>query len=98
MGSRELRALSVVLSLIGFTTWVGAQSFRVQCPASTITHPSSLSNTSAEPVYSAATTFTTNANGYLVPSAHVNGAIKCQQISGGDGYATMGNGTQTYLF
>jgi hypothetical protein len=27
-----------------------------------------------------------------------NGAIKCQQISGGDGYATMGDGTQTYLF
>ena len=28
----------------------------------------------------------------------VNGAIKCQQISGGDGYATMANGVQTYLF
>jgi FtsP/CotA-like multicopper oxidase with cupredoxin domain len=28
----------------------------------------------------------------------VNGAIKCQQISGGDGYATMGDGTQTYIF
>jgi len=26
------------------------------------------------------------------------GAIKCQQISGGDGFATMGDGTQTYLF
>jgi len=33
-----------------------------------------------------------------VPSANVNGAIKCQQISGGDGYATMGDGTQTYMF
>src|SRR5262252_2520460 len=38
------------------------------------------------------------ANGYLVPSANVNGAIRCQQISGGDGFATMGDGTQTYLF
>ena len=28
----------------------------------------------------------------------MNGAIKCQQISGGDGYATMGDGTQTYMF
>jgi FtsP/CotA-like multicopper oxidase with cupredoxin domain len=28
----------------------------------------------------------------------VNGAIKCQLISGGDGYATMGDGTQTYMF
>src|SRR5882724_1914980 len=27
-----------------------------------------------------------------------NPSIKCQQISGGDGYATMGDGTQTYLF
>jgi FtsP/CotA-like multicopper oxidase with cupredoxin domain len=26
------------------------------------------------------------------------GAIKCQEIAGGDGYATMGDGTQTYLF
>ncbi len=28
----------------------------------------------------------------------VGGRIKCQQISGGDGFATMGDGTQTYLF
>ena len=28
----------------------------------------------------------------------MNGAIKCQQIAGGDGFATMGDGTQTYLF
>jgi FtsP/CotA-like multicopper oxidase with cupredoxin domain len=34
---------------------------------------------------------------YTGPSG-VNGAIKCQQISGGDGYATMGDGSQTYLF
>jgi FtsP/CotA-like multicopper oxidase with cupredoxin domain len=33
-----------------------------------------------------------------VPAGNVNGAIKCQQISGGDGYATMGDGTQTYMF
>jgi FtsP/CotA-like multicopper oxidase with cupredoxin domain len=28
----------------------------------------------------------------------VNGALKCQQISGGDGYATMADGTQTFMF
>jgi len=28
----------------------------------------------------------------------VQGAIKCQQVGGGDGYATMANGTQTYMF
>jgi len=87
-----------------------AQSFRVQCPTSTITHPASIGSTplnnNAEPAYTTPTTFTTatavagspNHGGYLVPSANVNGAIKCQQIGGGDGYATMADGTQTYMF
>ena len=26
------------------------------------------------------------------------GAIKCQHVGGGDGFATMGDGTQIYLF
>jgi hypothetical protein len=56
-----------------------AQSFRVQCPARTITHPVAAHNNS-EPAYT---------------GPGVNGAIKCQQISGGDGYATMADGTQT---
>jgi FtsP/CotA-like multicopper oxidase with cupredoxin domain len=34
----------------------------------------------------------------MAPKSNVNGAIKCQQISGGDGFATMGDGTQTYMF
>src|SRR5258708_8610671 len=34
----------------------------------------------------------------MIPIANVNGAIKCQQISGGDGYSTMANGTQTFMF
>ena len=74
-----------VLALIGFAAaaTANAQSFRVQCPTSTITHPTAASNNS-EPAYTSATA--------------VNGAIKCQQISGGDGYATMGDGTQTYMF
>jgi FtsP/CotA-like multicopper oxidase with cupredoxin domain len=74
-----------------------AQSFRVQCPTSTITHPSALNNNNAEPAYTGPTTYT-SASGYQVPSANVNGAIKCQQIAGGDGYSTMGDGTQTYMF
>jgi FtsP/CotA-like multicopper oxidase with cupredoxin domain len=77
-----------------------AQSFRVQCPTSTITHPTAANN-NAEPNYTGATTYTTvtGTGGYLVPApATVNGAIKCQQISGGDGYATMADGTQTYMF
>jgi FtsP/CotA-like multicopper oxidase with cupredoxin domain len=75
-----------------------AQSFRVQCPTTTITHPSALSNTSAEPAFTGATVLGTGTGGYLVPSSNVNGAIKCQQISGGDGYSTMANGTQTFMF
>jgi hypothetical protein len=74
-----------------------AQSFRVQCPTSTITHPVAANNNS-EPAYTGPTTFTLNAQGFLAPTAKVNGAIKCQQISGGDGYATMADGTQTFMF
>jgi hypothetical protein len=84
--------------LLCLATVASAQSFRVQCPTSTITHPSSLHNNNSEPSYTGATTFTTASGGYLQPSSRVNGAIKCQQISGGDGFATMGDGTQTYLF
>jgi len=75
-----------------------AQSFRVQCPTSTITHPATLGNNNAEPAYTGPTTLTVNAAGYLAPSANVNGAIKCQQISGGDGYSTMADGSQIFMF
>jgi hypothetical protein len=81
--------------LAGITA--SAQSFRVQCPTSTITHPNAANNNS-EPAYNGPTAFTTNSSGYLTPSANVNGAIKCQQVSGGDGYSTMANGTQTFMF
>jgi FtsP/CotA-like multicopper oxidase with cupredoxin domain len=74
-----------------------AQSFRVQCPTSTITHPNAASNNS-EPAYSGPTYTGTSADYTVGRTGPVNGAIKCQQISGGDGYATMGDGTQTYLF
>ena len=74
-----------------------SQSFRVQCPTSTITHPNAANNNS-EPAFTAPTTFTPGAGGFLSPTANVNGAIKCQQISGGDGFATMADGTQTFMF
>ncbi|WP_440130241.1 multicopper oxidase domain-containing protein [Trinickia symbiotica] len=32
------------------------------------------------------------------PTDASHGGIKCQQISGGDGYSTMGDGVQTYMF
>ena len=87
----------ITLGLLGgFAVPAMAQSFRVQCPSSTITHPAA--NNDSEPPYLGPTVLTTGAHGYLAPSTNVNGAIKCQQISGGDGYATMGDGTQTYIF
>jgi hypothetical protein len=84
MASKKLGTpwlLGVLICVIAVSA--SAQSFRVQCPTSTITHPNAANNNS-EPPYTSATV--------------VNGAIKCQQISGGDGYATMGDGTQTYMF
>src|ERR1700688_246665 len=87
--------------LVSFATVTGnAQSFRVPCPTSTITHPSSLNNNNAEPPYNGPTTFATDPAGgqFLKPTGNVNGAIKCQQVSGGDGYSTMANGTQTFMF
>src|SRR5262252_11095305 len=71
-----------------------AQSFRVQCPAGTKLHPATV----PDGTYS---TFTQQGrtDGLLNPTpAMANANIKCQQISGGDGFATMGDGTQTYLF
>jgi FtsP/CotA-like multicopper oxidase with cupredoxin domain len=92
-----LRGSAALLLLVALPA--GAQSFRVQCPTSTITHPSALANTSAEPAYTAPTTVTpSSATTYQVPTGNVNGAIKCQQISGGDGYATMADGHQTFMF
>src|SRR5580704_728582 len=87
-------AMSICIAAIT----ASAQSFRVQCPTSTITHPSSLNNNNAEPPYTGPTALALNTQGFWAPTANVNGAIKCQQVSGGDGYSTMANGTQTYMF
>jgi FtsP/CotA-like multicopper oxidase with cupredoxin domain len=99
MTARRLRlVLSAAVLMCFAAVTANAQSFMVQCPTSTITHPSALHNNNSEPGYTGPTVFSTGTGGYLVPTSNVNGAIKCQQISGGDGFATMGDGTQTYLF
>jgi FtsP/CotA-like multicopper oxidase with cupredoxin domain len=103
---RLLRLLPVVaLAILALN--VQAQSFRVQCPAGTQLHPA---NTGGDPSYDTITrpldtsaasnpTGTKNISGKLNPlPSMANPHIKCQQISGGDGFATMGDGTQTYLF
>jgi FtsP/CotA-like multicopper oxidase with cupredoxin domain len=79
---------------------IAAQSFRVQCPATTTLHPALPPATpvdplSGDPLYTGPSA--TGQSSTPVPGV-VNGAVKCQQISGGDGYATMADGTQTYMF
>ena len=99
MPIRKLHQVCLLTLIVSLMTVVAsAQSFQIQCPTTTITHPVERTSLQGEPAYSGPTTFTTGADGYQVPNANVNGAIKCQQISGGDGFATMGDGTQTYLF
>jgi len=101
MSSRNTGAiLSLSVFMLVAAVPATSQSFRVQCPTSTITHPAALHSNDSEPAYMGPTTLglVTGPGNYLVPTANVNGAIKCQQISGGDGYATMGDGTQTYMF
>ena len=102
MASRKLGTFWLLIGLIGIAGALpaSAQSFRVQCPNSTVTHPAATNN--SEPVFNGPTQFTrptTGTSQWVVPTAGtVNGAIKCQQVSGGDGYATMGDGTQTFMF
>src|SRR6184192_3862972 len=95
---RKLHQIGLLIAFTCLATGVAsAQSFRVQCPNSTITHPAALND--VEPAYTGPTTLSApSASTFQAPSSNVNGAIKCQQISGGDGYATMGDGTQTYMF
>jgi FtsP/CotA-like multicopper oxidase with cupredoxin domain len=87
-----------------FTLPAAAQSFRVQCAAGTLAHPAILANDAAAVAAAAPAVYDTitqwgRTDGKLNPTAKMaNPAIKCQQVAGGDGFATMGDGTQTYLF
>jgi FtsP/CotA-like multicopper oxidase with cupredoxin domain len=60
-----------------------ASSFRVQCPPTTNLHPNAP---------------TLDAAGNPVADPAHPGFVKCQEISGTDGFATMGDGNQIYLF
>ncbi len=90
---------ALILAL--FTLPAGAQNFMVQCPTNTLWHPAAPTSAQGEPVYTGPTLYqppTALTNG--VPLTYVNngGAIKCQQISGGDGYMTEADGNQTFMF
>jgi Multicopper oxidase len=84
-------------------SYQGGGSFAPQCPTSTVWHPAS--GLGYDPAS------TENPAGYTGPklvhetvsgvpltyTAH-DGAIKCQQVSGGDGYMTEADGNQTFMF
>jgi len=82
--------LPALLALIALPA--AAQTFMVQCPATTLLHPNA---SQGEPAYTGPTTATVVGG---VPYVSNGGAVKCQQISGGDGYMTEGDGNQTFMF
>jgi len=88
-------------SILASASPAHAQSFRVQCPATTPLHPGVClggTNTGQSCVTIANCPDATGAcTGGGVDPTHP-GQIKCQHVGGGDGYATMGDGTQMYLF
>ncbi|KAF3996031.1 multicopper oxidase domain-containing protein [Glaciimonas immobilis] len=79
-----LTALLLVLA----STHVGAQNFRVQCPNGTALHKSLDGKVDSMIVGDLS----------RPTAANANPQIKCQHISGGDGFATMADGQQIYLF
>src|SRR5260370_25747822 len=88
-----LSSVSALL-LLFFPFPSSAQAFGVTGPPTTPAHSTELPAGVGEPAYTGPSATGQNST----PTGVVNGAIKCQQISGGDGYGTMGNGVQTYLF
>ena len=78
MARRNLGGLCALVVLgAGGALAAGAQSFQVQCPTSTITHPAGANN--LEPSYVGPTVFAAGPSGYMTPTSKVNGAIKCSR-------------------
>ena len=80
----------VALLILVFHLSANAQSFRVQCPAFTPSHPDPTAASTLAKIAAAGSGATYRS---VFP-----GVVKCQEIAGGDGYATMGDGHQIYLF
>jgi Multicopper oxidase len=84
----------------------GGGSFMVQCPTTSPLHPTAIPNSNltvplteaAEPAYQGPVVTNETVGGVPLTYTLNGGTIKCQEISGGDGYATMADGNQTFLF
>ncbi len=75
-----------------------AQSFRVQCPTSTPMHASDTTMPYTGPALAPGLSASSASNGSAVRYLGNGGGIKCQQVAGGDGFATMADGHPVYLF
>src|SRR5260370_9199602 len=101
---KPYRVWMPILLVCFATVAASAQSFRVQCPTNTITHPDTTPTqlvNSAEPTYSGPTSLVMGPSAFLIPdpaAKNANGAIKYHQISRGDVYSTMAAATPTYIF
>ena len=107
---RKLFPVCLPILLVCLATTVPAQSnkaqgggsFMVQCPTSTVWHPGSsvlgYDPTQQEGSYTGPKTVTETVNGVSLPYTLNGGAIKCQEISGGDGFMTEADGNQTFMF
>jgi FtsP/CotA-like multicopper oxidase with cupredoxin domain len=80
----------------------GGGSFMVQCPTSTVWHPGNsvlgYDPTSNEGSYTGPQTVSVTVDSVPLKYTLNGGAIKCQQISGGDGLMTEADGNQTFMF
>src|SRR6516225_12304488 len=80
----------------------GGGSFMVQCPTSTVWHPGSSAlgydPTRQEGQYTGPSTVSVTVDSVPLAYTLSGGAIKCQEISGGDGYMTEADGNQTFMF
>ena len=98
---RRLSRVTAALVLAWVAWPASAQNFFVQCPTSTLLHPSAPTSTQGEPAYTGPFTVTPSAaatHGVAISYTSNGGAVKCQQISGGDGYMTEADGNQTFMF
>ncbi len=95
----QARWLALVACL--FALPAVAQNFIVQCPQSTLLHPSPTLDSNGnwvEPAYTGPTNLAATGLGVPLVYKTNGGTIKCQQISGGDGYMTEADGNQTFMF
>jgi len=79
----------------------GGGSFMVQCPSSTVWHSASqlgYDPTTGSGQYTGPQTVSVVVDSVPLKYTLNGGAIKCQEISGGDGLMTEADGNQTFMF